>query len=178
MKFDYILKGAGWAEFIIEKDEQRYQSYPSYLTEPLEDLLDGLIKLLFPDNNPKHHSFIIEMEPEIDIWTLGLNNNSLRITIDRLDDFYSEEPKTIFDIKCNFEDFIEVVVDSLKELIKYHGIVGYKSTWNGHDFPLSNFITLKYYSENKLNTPIIEKEKNIFITDINEELTLINKYVN
>lgn len=44
MKFIYRLTGIGWAE--IEINSRKYFSFPSYLSEPLIDLLEGLVSII------------------------------------------------------------------------------------------------------------------------------------
>lgn len=46
MKFNYKLTGIGWAEIEIEIDSRKYFSFPSYLSEPLIDLLEGLLTII------------------------------------------------------------------------------------------------------------------------------------
>lgn len=70
MKFDYRLRGVGWAEIEIEVDGRTYFSFPSYLSEPLVDLLEGLLSMIpncVPEDELKSIiSFKLYQEPAVE----------------------------------------------------------------------------------------------------------------
>ena len=86
MKFCYKLHGIGWAAINIEINRKQYWGWPSYLTEPLHDLVYGLLSLLkgcVPDDELMHEvTFRLKREPAIDKFELTcVKENILRIKI-------------------------------------------------------------------------------------------------
>lgn len=64
---------------------------------------------------------------------------------------------------CNkrgrYEEFLGEVISVAQNILFKYGIVGYKEMWIEHNFPLSEFLKLKYYLEHKSEFPLIRKNK-------------------
>ena len=158
MKFDYELTGIGWAEVNIEIQDKIYFSSPSYLSEPLVDLLEGLLSIIpgcVPDDELKtKNTFKWFQEPAVDKWTLELKKDfNLKILIESFEDEFTCNGKLEFDVTCNLLDFLNEFIKSIEQLLIKHGIVGYKNTWYGQEFPISSYLRLKYYLNSKTAYP-------------------------
>ena len=46
MKFEYKLIEIGWTKIYLEIDNKQFFSQPSYISEPLIDLLEGLLSII------------------------------------------------------------------------------------------------------------------------------------
>ncbi|WP_421381730.1 hypothetical protein ACOJQI_20885 [Bacillus salacetis] len=186
MKFNYLLRGQGWAEGYIEVNSQRCDFNPSYLTDVLGDLLDGLVYLLITTapNRKRSPSFTIIMdeEPSGLEWEFTLvNEKNMQLLIKAFEDMCSKESdqgEIVIETTCNSNDFLSEVIKELEVLIKKHGIIGYKETWAQHEFPLSSFLRLKHYLKQEQDFEIAYVGKNkrdwdYYLTDINAELSLL-----
>ncbi|MBZ9626395.1 hypothetical protein G9F71_026695 [Clostridium sp. FP2] len=176
--------GLGWAEMEIEVDDRKYFSVPSCLSDPLKDLLEGLLSIIpscVPEDELKSMiAFKWYLEPAADKWTLELTDDlKLKIVIeefeDEFEDEFADKGKIGFDVTCNLLDFLNEVIKSLEQLLKKHGFVGYKNTWYLQDFPISSFLKLKYYLNyqttyptlKELNDGAIKLEKSDLEQDVN-----------
>lgn len=184
MIFKYDLSGIGWAAIEIQHDNKTYFGMPSYLSEPLVDILDGL-KALIPSCIPEDElytekSFKMYFEPAVEKWTFELiESDILHLKIESFESESREHGKVVFDINCSLVSFIEEVVKATDQLLKTHGIIGYKNTWYAGEFPISTFLTLKYYLQHRSRYPI-EKycndwDQSMKKSDINKEFELIFK---
>lgn len=182
MKFNYKLTGVGWAEIDIEVDGRKYFSFPSYLSEPLIDLLEGLLSIIpgcVPEDELKPMIlFKLYQEPAVDKVTLELIDDlKLKIVIEEFEDESSGKGKIGFNATCNLLDFLNEVIKSLEHLLKKHGFVGYKNTWYGHDFPISSFLKLKYYLNHQVTYPTLKELNDIEValekSGLEQELQLI-----
>lgn len=150
MKFEYILNGIGWADVEMEIDGEVYYSCPSYLSEPLIDLSEGILRIIpgcVPDDKLKLVStFKWFGEPSIDKWSIRLLDNSrLNILIEHFESESSIECRREFEGTCNIKDFLMELTKALEKLLDKHGFVGYKDTWYGNEFPFSSYLKLKSY---------------------------------
>lgn len=182
MKFDYILNGKGWVYVEIEIDDKQFFSFPSYISEPLIEFLDGLLYIIpgcVPADELKHRStFKWFQEPGVDKWSLELTKNKdLKILIETFENESADEGRVEISTVCDLKEFLTEVVKSLEKLIDKHGFVGYKNTWLANDFPISSFLKLKYYLDNLNKYPtkegLNEFGAELEISDLNEELKLI-----
>lgn len=153
MKFNYELSGIGWAEVEIEINNQKTYSSPSYINEPLIDLINGLISItpecIEEDELKNEVTFAWRGEPGGDIWSLKrISNHELRIQITSYSDLHDKDNSNIeigIETTCDLDNFIKVVVEASGNLLKKHGFVGYRKTWCRQDFPISGYLILKNY---------------------------------
>ncbi|UHA71924.1 hypothetical protein [Paenibacillus sp. 481] len=184
MKFTYELSGIGWASGMLEINNQESYFNVSYLSEPIKDLLDGLLQLLpgcVPEDELQTEvTFEWYSEPGGLKWMLKcLGHEKLNISIVSYADMYckSEANKSVeIETECSLFDFINEVVLAFEQLIVKHGFVGYRSTWCRGEFPLSSLLILKNYMNTRKPFPSeidyndgIEVEK----TSIKEEMKLL-----
>lgn len=182
MKFDYKLRGVGWAEIELEVDGRKYFSFPSYLSEPLIDFIEGLLSII-PGCVPKDElksmiSFKLYQEPAVDKVTLELVDDlKLKIVIEEFEEDSSSKGKIGFNETCNLMDFLNEVIESSEHLLKKHGFVGYKNTWYNQDFPISSFLKLKYYLNHQKKYPTFKELNDVKIelekSDLEQEVQLI-----
>lgn len=93
-------------------------------------------------------------EPSVDKLTfILLEDMKLRIIIEEFENVYFKKAKVGFDVTCNLIDFINEVIESLGKLLREFGFVGYKITWCKADFPIGNYLKLKFYLMNKTSFP-------------------------
>lgn len=172
MIFKYNLNGVGWAEGCLQIDEQLLEFVVSYLGNPLEDLLQGLVEItpgyavtyVNDDRLESKISFLWDGEPWGFKWHLKFYSfEDLHIQIEYLEDIFEnrENRKICFDAKCNYFDFVGSVINELTVLLKKHGLVGYYETWAAHsDFPVTAYLKLKQIikTKNAIETEIIEPD--------------------
>jgi len=156
MKFTYTLTGTGWSECSIEIDSQKCVFRPGYITDALGGLLQALVNInpLYTENTYiKHGSTLFwEEEPNGVYWDMRyVENGNMQLKIEYEDEGNDEEElKTVLYTECSYDVFLNEVLQETEKLLKEYGIVGYKEMWVDHDFPLANFLKLKYYAEQQL----------------------------
>ncbi len=185
MKFTYTLNGIGWADVHFELDGKSLYLEPSYLTDALNDLVEGLISIIpgcVPGGDIKETAcFDWNCEPWGVTWSLTLlPQDKLHIKIYRYKDiFLKKDPPSIeLDSICDLKDFVAEVVNTLEEIIKQCGFVGYRFTWHTHsDFPISGYFRLKHFLENGAPFPTRERVVDGYIdfnqSDLRDELRLL-----
>jgi len=182
MKFEYILNGIGWADVKMYIDGKKYYSFPSYISEPLIDLCEGLLSII-PDCVSDDELKLIScfkwfQEPSIDKWTIRLMDNSkLKILIEHFEHESSDKGEIEFEGACGLIDFLKEVTKSLEALLNKHGFIGYKDTWYGQDFPFSSYLKLKYYLISKGAFPTSEEPNvygvEVFKSNLQDEINIL-----
>lgn len=171
MKFSYILNGIGWADVHIECEGKTYYFGPSYLSEPLVDLVEGLLHVIpgcVPEDERRQVStFCWNYEPVGSEWRISLHDHShLRIHVAEYDDIDAKTggPKLVFDRVCDLREFVSEVVKALESIILKHGFVGYRQTWyTRQDFPISGYLRLKHYLQKGTKYPTEEAKEDGYI---------------
>jgi hypothetical protein len=159
MKFEYQLTGLGWADGIIEINNQEHIFGVSYLTDGLGDFLNALMQLnkyCVPDDECKANTSLEwESEPAGTIIILKLiEEDNLYLKVVGYEDLSLKlNPVVDIETTCSYTEFLLYVVKEIDLLIKKYGIVGYRETWYEHDFPLSTFLKLKQYIVNSIKYP-------------------------
>ncbi|MFF2484615.1 hypothetical protein [Paenibacillus sp. NPDC058071] len=132
----------------------------SYLSEPLIDLVRA-VEQLIPEcieaDELKHTvQFECDSEPAVRRWTLiKKDESSISINIILfLDGVTGGQGEAVFNEDCNLDEFIKLLVLQMENLLKKHGIVGYRKQWNAQDFPFSSYLQLKNYIKSKTKFPI------------------------
>ncbi|MBA9029458.1 hypothetical protein [Peribacillus huizhouensis] len=188
MKFQYNLNGSGWAEGFIEVNSQRCEFNPSYLTNALGDLLDSLVELLTYEPNPKKKIFNTVFfdwneEPTGLEWVLTrLEDEKVSLFIKSFDDIdlkKDEQGTVVINTICTLSELITEITKEVDNLLTKHGIVGYRETWEMHDFPLSSYLKLKHFlnGDTQFQVKYIPGEQKGYggyhKSDLNFELSLI-----
>lgn len=185
MKFNYDLSGIGWAEVEIEINNQKTYCNPSYICEPLTDLLNGLISITpgcaEEDELRSEVSFEWKGEPGGEIWYLKrVNNSELLVKITSYSDLNDKAKSSIhtdIETTCNLDEFIQEVVIASENLLKKHGFVGYRKTWCRQDFPVGGYLILKNYTETKNIYPVTNMfyrgDYDLVSSDLKEDIKLL-----
>lgn len=187
MKFSYKLSSIGWADVHLQIGDSEIYIFPSYLSEPLIDLVRS-IEILLPECSTSDEvknvvQFEWDSEPAIHNWRIEkTNKRKVLIEIIVYEDGIKTTPgKLEFREECDLDLFIKEVIHSLEEILKNHGIVGYRKQWYAQDFPISSYLQLKYYLMNKSSFPVTIKDPDEWIekieSNLNEELELIKKII-
>jgi hypothetical protein len=147
--FDYELIGTGWAKVTVGNNEKVAEFEVSYLSDPLSDLIESLIKLLnkkstaeeiiFPEE-PGEHSLILALGAE----------NKLQIDIFWNDEW--EQISTLYNTNSNKEriysdsdtliNFSKAVQSCIQRLFNKHELKEYKNKWHLYNFPEGSFSEL------------------------------------
>ena len=184
MKFNYELTGIGWASGEIEINNQVTHFEVSYLSDPITDLINGLLSLIpgcVPEDELKTKiTFEWYEEPGGLLWLLeAIEVNKLKVTITSYEDIdHKNETNKRIDIEteCDFLEFITLVTIIFENFIKNYGFIGYRNTWCRGEFPLSGLLILKNYINSRKPFPAeIEFNRGIEITKTNimDEMELI-----
>lgn len=187
MKFTYKLNNIGWADVYLQIGDSEIYIFPSYLSEPLIDLIRS-IELLLPECTPSDEvksvvQFEWDSEPALHNWKIEkTKQGKIQIEIICFKDGIKTIPgKLVFREECDLNQFITEVVHSLEALLKNHGILGYRKQWYAQDFPISSYLQLKYYVLNKSSFPLIinnpDEWNEKIESNLNEELELIKKSI-
>jgi len=158
MLFEYKLEGVGWADVKIIINDCECVFSPSYVTEPLGDLVEDLVTMITgfipEDELMTNVTFHWDEEPTIVRWNFIRQGSELfKIKVTTYEDDLPNG-KVVLNELCNFNAFVSEVVRTLENLLSKHGIVGYKETWSGRDFPISGYLKLKHYIDGNKKYPI------------------------
>ncbi|RYE27832.1 MAG: hypothetical protein EOP48_34185 [Sphingobacteriales bacterium] len=148
--FNYWLTGAGWAEVTFANDKQTITFEVSYLSDPLYDLFEGLLRLT--TNKTDIEKIVFADEPgEHCLLLTRQENDELKIEI-----FWSDEweemnivPKTTTKKELVYFDtdtvnnFIKVVCEGICDLLQRTSLEEYKAKWHLYEFPVDIFNDLK-----------------------------------
>lgn len=184
MKFSYEIKDIGWADAYIELNHKIVYFSVSYLTNSLKDLLEGIMSLLpecMPEDEVKNHvKFEWHAEPGGVLWNIEIEDkDQLHIVIESYSDLNQKaDGKIALDEKYNKIEFIKCILDEMNNIIRTHGLVGYRETWYEHDFPISAYLKLKNYliTGKKYQLDYIERHpgNEYSKSELKEELILLN----
>ena len=149
MKFEYILVSSGWADVKLKINDCECIFSPSYVSEPLGDLVDSLLEMIpgfIPEDELMTNvTFHWDEEPTIVRWNfIRQGSELLKIKVTSYEDDLPNGKVELNEL-CNFNAFVNEVVKALEKMLSKHGIVGYKETWSGSDFPISGYLKLKHY---------------------------------
>ncbi|ACC97803.1 hypothetical protein Emin_0241 [Elusimicrobium minutum Pei191] len=190
IEFKYKLEGFGCSKAYLKIGDTKV-IFPSisYLCFPITDLLEGLLSIIAEwdiiskqGKNTKITNddsvFIWEDEPGGYAWSLERHRRrNLRIIIKSL---YEDESgkekynKIVLDKIVNFKAFLAVILTQIDAIVKEYGLLGFRGNWaTNTQFPLSQFLELKYYLlYNKIL--YISKEGKTKNWSLKKELQLLN----
>ena len=183
MKFEYNLTDVGCASGKIVINRQKLDFDVSYVCDPLSDLLKALTNLTpgytSSDFEGDTAEFDWKGEEASYEWRLRfISFEKLEIEIKAVDDWLatSKKAKVAIKARVNYFDFIQVVTDELGKLLKKHGLIGYYASWAYHkEFPLTNYLKLKYFLEMRRPVAYIDNGNDTFSSVFEKELMLMRK---
>ncbi|WP_210608493.1 hypothetical protein [Priestia flexa] len=175
MKFNYSLKGYGWAKALIEVDATKLEFTPSYLTDAFGDLLRSFVSLLIDEE--EEVTVLWNEEPdEIEWMFVRKNGNELSIQITLYEENYETgkaKGKVLLNTECLFINFVHEVINQADQLLSTNGILGYRNIWEMHEFPISSYLQLKDFLQNGSIT--IEKKVDSQRVNYNDEQSDLQK---
>lgn len=135
----YTLTGSGWAECILQVDEQQIRLTASYLSDALGNLLTIPIQLL---KGYDDITISFDEEPGEYRWRVKpLHDEMISIQILEFDELWGHQPdeegKTIFSATCRLRTFCGAVLSASQKVFEQYGFEGYKAKWVEYDFPLN-----------------------------------------
>ena len=98
---------------------------------------------------------------------------------DDIDSKEDEQGAVAVDTICTLSDLLTEIIKEMDSLLTNHGIVGYRETWAAHDFPLSSYLKLKHFLNDKRQFEMeymLGEQKvygGYYKSDLNFELSLI-----
>jgi hypothetical protein len=172
INFKYEFTGYGCSKAYLKAgDTEVFFPGISYLCLPITDLLSGLLSMIdewaIKNTGIRNDDdiFIWKDEPGGYRWKLKrYNENNIRVIIESL---YGEHGitiskqgeygtnsspdcnKIVLNSIVNFKTFLTVILKQIDNLIKEYGLLGFRANWDigevYQQFPLSQFLELKYY---------------------------------
>lgn len=138
--FDYRLTGTGWAEMVLSNDVQQARVHVSYMSEPLPELLQALMRMLKGqsvfervnfDNEGSEYDLLLT---KIDcVLRIEIIENAYFVVLDP--DMDDRCPMPVFTTYTYLRDFCEEVVRGLRKLLATMGAAGYNELWASDPFP-------------------------------------------
>jgi hypothetical protein len=153
IKFEYSLKGSGWAKVTFELSGKIFEYKASYTYSTLNqifyiavDVLDHHVKEGF---NSKF--FIIDEEwREIEVhftFEVGQNRIAELMIIEKTEGKDSIE-KTVYKGTIDYFQFVRQAITSATNILKKYGLTGYSIHYEGDDFPLTLYLrTLDFFED-------------------------------
>ena len=138
---DYQLVGLGWSKCNIQINKNKCDITASYLSDALKSLVTSTLALLLEEEKTVRFSF--DEEPGEYRWIITRDNLDINIRILSFEELWSDEPdsagEVIFSASCTIKMFSEAVVEMLNNIIRIHGLDGYKKKWSEHAFPKEEY---------------------------------------
>jgi len=147
--FSYKLTGVGQVEGSIATNSQKVDFQLSNNSNPLHDLLKGMINLIFEPSHiwgEDNISWVDWYEEMGGLkWVLSTEDGqTIHIKIIRFEDFFDESSgKVVIDQSLGMLDFYYSIIQRLDVLIKKEGLLNYEQKWQKDEFPFTYFLLLK-----------------------------------
>ncbi|MGD1921495.1 MAG: hypothetical protein ACFCAD_22960 [Pleurocapsa sp.] len=148
----YNLTGRGWAECILEIDDQKITVTASYLSDALADLLDAVVSIVRGANEarakfqeePGEYRWIFTRLPpdKLRICILWFSNTFISTKLDI-------EGEKAFETECRIRTFAEAILSASQRVLEVNGIEGYQEKWVNYKFPIQLQAKLKKALKNK-----------------------------
>lgn len=193
MKVGFSMTGIGWIRFEIYERENSFEFEASRVgEEPLHDLLSKLLILtMINENKFTPRQFSINFHDEVDVveWDFSvIDELCLEISIlkyENQEEYYRGNRynnQVLFRTQCPIYEFISQIVNSSSKVLREYGLVGYRKTWQGHDFPIGLFLELKCWLDSKekyqIRTELSECECTIYKSNPIKDLVLLSEVIN
>ncbi len=149
--FTYNLVDVGQVEGHIQSNNQAVNFKLTNNSNPLNDLLKGMIKLIFEPSHiwgEDNISWIDWYEETGGLkWVLSTDDGHvIHVKIIRYDDFFDESSgQVVLDAALSLLDFYYAIVHRLDILLKKTGLLNYEQKWQKDEFPFTYFLLLKKF---------------------------------
>jgi hypothetical protein len=149
--FTYNLVGVGQVEGTVQTANQIVEFNLTNNSNPLNDLLKGMIKLIFEPSHiwgEDNISWVDWYEESGGLkWVLSTEDGHVvHVKIIRFEDFFDESSgKVVLDTALGLLDFFYAIVHRLDILLKKVGLLNYEQKWQKDEFPFTYFLLLKKF---------------------------------
>ena len=148
--FNYWLTGRGWAEAFFSSDRENIRFELSYLSDPLMDLFEALVKLIKGQSDREKVVFLDEPGQQILIISKQKGDMiSVEIfwsdTYDEIGHQYNVPNKIeiLYTDTDTLKNFASVVSTGIDSLLGRHTLADYKEKWHTAAFPTESYDNLK-----------------------------------
>ena len=147
LRIDYRLTGSGWSECTIHADGRECEISASYLSDALGKLVLAGVAVLA---GAQSVSVGFDEEPGEYRWAIVMTDNgTVRLDVLEFGELWGNRPdaegKSLLTFSCAPLEFGKAVCAMAEEVLKKHGLAGYKERWAEHDFPVAELDLLKSY---------------------------------
>lgn len=147
LKIEYRLAGSGWAECTIHADGRQCEISASYLSNALGKLVLAGVAVLA---GVQSVSVGFDEEPGEYRWAIVMTGNGVvRVDVLEFQELWGNRPDaegaSLLSFSCAPLEFGKAVCAMADEVLKHHGLAGYKEQWAEHDFPVAQLDLLKSY---------------------------------
>lgn len=146
-RYELLSKGKACGEFIY--DESKVEFTVDNSTNPLSELLKGMINLIFEPSHiwGEENCSTIDWYTESGClrWKISTENgNGLEFSLIHYTDMFDESTgDVLIESSSLMTDFYFAIVHELDIFIKRVGLLNYEQQWQGDEFPLTYFLVLK-----------------------------------
>lgn len=145
ISIQYNLIGRGWAECIVEINDQQAHLTASYLSDALADLLEAVTAVI---RGSSESTASFADEPGEFRWRMKrVSDDRLQVCILRFEQLWQhrpdEEGKAILEVECRLRTFAGAVLSASQQVLSVYGLVDYQEKWINHEFPVKAQARLK-----------------------------------
>lgn len=146
--FEFRLTGTGWAELFLAGDNKTATVTLSYVYDSLPDLLTALKRI--EDGESVFEKVFFDGETTVTDMLLTILDGLLRIEL--IEDAYFDQMESYEENRCPMPIFttythdfiaIELLVDSLRDLLSKMTLEEYREKWVEYPFPLEELNNLR-----------------------------------
>ena len=143
---DYTITGTGWAEMVIGDDDGWVSITISYICDPIEEIIDALIRLYRRQSRLEFIRLNAENYETVLLFTVVNDDHIMRLEVienayfDQLDPLNDKthKPMPIFTSYMDVGEFYDMFKNTMNKLIAKKGLEKYNANWRG-DFPMEAF---------------------------------------
>lgn len=134
---------AGWLDLTLYLDRLVYHFLVSYVSAPLDDMIDALLHLSEQEDGQPVHTGAVTVdwvgEPAGYRWVLQrLDARDLSVAVDYLSNMWTDSSakgQRVFGVRLPWRRFTAEIARLGRQLLMQHGLLGYRSEWIDRDFP-------------------------------------------
>ncbi|MBK3517488.1 hypothetical protein [Carboxylicivirga marina] len=147
--FTYNLVAVGLAEGAITANDQKVNFRLTNNSNPLHDLLKGMINLVFEPSHiwgEDNVSWVDWYEENGALkWVLSTEDgHTVHVKVIRFEDFFDETSgKLVLETAIGLLDFYYAIIHQLDIMLKKDGLLNYEQKWQKDEFPFTYFLLLK-----------------------------------
>lgn len=147
--FTYNLVAVGVVEGNVSANNQSVDFRLSNNSNPLHDLLKGMISLVFEPSHiwgEENISWVDWYEETGGLkWVLSTDDGHIALVkIIRYEDFFDEASgQVVLETSISMLDFYYAIIHRLDIFLKKEGLLNYEQKWQKDEFPFTYFLLLK-----------------------------------